>query len=98
MGTLYAAICELFEMYLLHTLRAFADMPIADIVSPTATATQARIIPRTSAARPCMPPEPRCPTPSRLQARSWGSHAADGCGRGAATPCRSACGSWRRAS
>ena len=35
MAALYAAVCELFEMYLLHTLRAFADMPIASIVSPT---------------------------------------------------------------
>ena len=34
-ATLYAAVCELFEMSLLHTLRAFADMPIASIVSPT---------------------------------------------------------------
>ncbi len=34
-AALYAAVCELFEMYLLHTLRAFADMPIASIVSPT---------------------------------------------------------------
>ena len=34
-AALYAAVCELFEMYLLHTLRAFADMPIARIVSPT---------------------------------------------------------------
>lgn len=41
-GSLYAAICELFEMYFLHTLRAFADMQIADIVSPTASSTQAR--------------------------------------------------------
>ena len=34
-AALYAAVCELFEMYLLHTLRAFADVPIISIVSPT---------------------------------------------------------------
>ena len=47
MGALYCAICEVFEMYLLHTLRAFADMPIAHIVSPTAAATQASHTPCT---------------------------------------------------
>jgi hypothetical protein len=41
-AVLYTAVCELFEMYMLHTLRAFADMPIVSIVSPTESQVKPR--------------------------------------------------------
>lgn len=66
MGALYCAICEVFEMYLLHTLRAFADMQIADIVSPTAAATQA-------SHTPCTPPLERDISTTPARSRSIGA-------------------------
>ena len=32
-GRVYTAICELFEMYLLHTFRTFADISIGDMLT-----------------------------------------------------------------